>query len=108
MVEPAGEDEEIVTETVDVAHHHGVDVCSGVGEVEDFALGTATYCAGYVGHAGCYGPAGEYERALGRHGGIEAVDGVLEGFDVGLGDSRLLEVGGEWIVRPKLRRGVAR
>ena len=49
MVDVAGKDEEVVAEAVDVGEDCGVDVCAGVGEGKDVALGTAADGAGYVG-----------------------------------------------------------
>ena len=68
MVDVAGEDEEVVAEAVDVGGDCGVDVCAGVGEGEDVALGTAADGAGYVGVGRSYRSSGEDELTQLRDG----------------------------------------
>lgn len=78
VVDVAGKDEEVVTEAIDVVEDYGLDVGTGVGEGEDFALGTSAYGSRHMGMGCSNATPGQDELTQLRDCEVEGVDSIFK------------------------------
>ena len=78
-VEFSCQNEEVVTEAIDVGDDLGIDFCPFFAEGEDAAFGPSAHGSAYVAYSGGSASAGQDEAAEGGQGGVDAVNLCFDG-----------------------------